>query len=306
MGTEAHAPVILHTVLVVLPDDLRDAYLSRLGLDAEPPSADALARLHRRQVERVPYETTWLHAGETWDIDPLASATRVARHGRGGYCYHLNGAFGSLLRTLGYEVTPHSGGVHGPGGPTAGDAGNHLVLGVSGLPTDDNPSGQWYVDAGLGDALYDPLPCVPGTYLQQPWKLVIERDDSDDDAWHLAHDTGGGFTGMRWRTQPATPDDFLEQHAHLSTSPESGFVQVVTAQRRDATGIDVVRGLVCKRIGDGAYELDPITSRDEWFALLADRFDLRYDGVDRSVLDRLWDRVLAAHRAWEARRADRV
>ena len=35
---------------------------------------------------------------------------------------------------------------------------NHLVLTVSGLPTDDNAAGVWYVDGGLGDVLYDPLP----------------------------------------------------------------------------------------------------------------------------------------------------
>jgi N-hydroxyarylamine O-acetyltransferase len=30
--------------------ELRMAYLRRLGLDAEPPSVEALQRLHRRQV----------------------------------------------------------------------------------------------------------------------------------------------------------------------------------------------------------------------------------------------------------------
>ena len=48
----------------VLDRDVRDAYLHRLGLDAEPPSVAALARLHRRHVERVPYETLWIHGGE--------------------------------------------------------------------------------------------------------------------------------------------------------------------------------------------------------------------------------------------------
>ena len=39
--------------------ELRDAYLDRLGLEAEPPSANGLRRLHRRHVEEVPYETLW-------------------------------------------------------------------------------------------------------------------------------------------------------------------------------------------------------------------------------------------------------
>src|SRR3954447_24742933 len=95
--------------------DLEAAYLARLGLEAEPPSVDALQRLHRAQVERVPYETLWIHAGEAWSIDVDASVRRVATEGRGGYCFHLNGAFAALLASLGYAVARHVGGVHGPG-----------------------------------------------------------------------------------------------------------------------------------------------------------------------------------------------
>ena len=73
------------------------AYLRRIGLEAEPPSVEALQRLHRAQVEHVPYESAWIHLGEQWDIDPLASMRRVAHEGRGGYCYHLNGALSLLL-----------------------------------------------------------------------------------------------------------------------------------------------------------------------------------------------------------------
>ena len=140
--------------------ELQAAYLGRLGLEPEPPSVDALQRLHRRQVERVPYETMWIHAGEGWGIEPVDSVARVALDRRGGYCFHLNGAFAELLTSLGYAVTRHVGGVHGPDGPDAAELTNHLVLTVSDLPTDENPSGAWYVDAGLGDALYEAVPLL--------------------------------------------------------------------------------------------------------------------------------------------------
>src|SRR5947209_2998869 len=58
--------------------ELRTAYLRRLGLDAEPPTVDALQRLHRRQVERVPYETMWIALGEGWTIDLDDTVRRVA------------------------------------------------------------------------------------------------------------------------------------------------------------------------------------------------------------------------------------
>jgi arylamine N-acetyltransferase len=280
--------------------DLQAAYLRRLGLEPEPPSLEALQRLHRRQVERVPYETMWIHMGESWGIDPVDSVTRVALHSRGGYCFHLNGAFSELLRSLGYEVTRHVGGVHGPSGPDVGALTNHLVLTVSGLPTSEHPSGIWYVDAGLGDALHEALPLTAGEYRQDPFHLVLESTSDGVGDWHLTHDPAGGFTGMSWRSAPAVMADFAARHEWLSTSPESGFVRVATAQHRDATGVDVMRGLVLARIGMGTAPSEPLTVRHEWFAALGDVFDLRFEGVPSEMLDNLWNRTLDGHRAWDA------
>jgi N-hydroxyarylamine O-acetyltransferase len=281
-----------------LDAELQERYLRRLGLSIEAPSLDALQRLHRRHVERVPYETMWIHSGETWGINPVESAMRIAVKGRGGYCYHLNGAFGALLRSLGYEVADHVGGVHGPEGPSPAAMGNHLVLTVSNLPTVENPSGVWYVDTGLGDALYEALPLVAATYVQEPWRVVL--DSRGDGEWHLSHDPMGGFVGMSWTIAEASAGNFTSQHEWLSTSPSSGFVQVAMAQHRDSSGVDVIRGLVPIRVGRGANTGEPLTNRDDWFALLADVFDLHFDGDPPDVADHLWDRVCTQHRIWEA------
>jgi arylamine N-acetyltransferase len=294
----AHGSVMFMSRVVA--DGLVDAYLDRLGLEAEPPSAEALRRLHRRQVERVPYETLWIHAGESWGVDPVQAMTRIALHGRGGYCYHLNGAFGLLLRSLGYSVEGHVGAVHGADGPNAESTANHLVLTVAGLPADDNPSGRWYVDAGLGDAMYEPLPLAAGVYRQEPFRLVLEEPRDERGDWHLTHDPSGGFVGMYWTTAAAELGDFEARHHWLSTAPESGFVQLPMAERRDATGIDVIRGLVLSRIGSNARSHEPLTERDDWFAALADMFHLRFEHSPSGACDRLWSRVVDRHRAWEA------
>jgi len=279
--------------------ELQGAYLRRLGLDAEPPSVDALQRLHRRHAERVPYETMWIHAGETWGIDPLDSVVRIALQGRGGYCYHLNGALGELLRSLGYAVSGHVGGVHGPQGPDAESAGNHLVLTVSGLPAPENPSGIWYVDVGLGDALHAPLPLAAGVYRQEPFRLILEETGVGSGHWHLTHDPAGGFVGMNWTAAEAELAIFAPKHRWLSTSSDSGFVRLAMAERRDATGVDVMRGLTLARIGRGAGSREPVTEREDWFAVLDDVFGLRFDSSAPEARDHLWNRVLAAHRAWE-------
>ena len=75
---------------------------------------------------------------------------------------------------------------------------------------------------------------------------------------------------------------------------------MAAAQRRDATGADILRGLVLTRVGTGTAPSEPLTERDDWFAVLADVFGLRFDGIATEALDRLWERSLAAHHAWEA------
>jgi len=282
-----------------IDDEVVRAYLDRLGLEAEPPSLDALRRLHRAQVERVPYETLWIHAGEVWGLDPRGSIDRIVHEGRGGYCFHLNGAFSELLRALGYAVTRHVGGVHGPAGPDAEMLTNHLVLSVAGLPTSDNPGGTWYVDAGLGDALHDPLPLVAGPYEQGPYHLALEATADGVGDWHLTHDPAGSFTGMSWRAAPTGMGAFAERHEWLRSSPDSGFVRLASVQRRDATGVDIMRGLVLTRVGAGTAPAAPLTERHDWFGALADVFGLRFERTAPEALDHLWTNVLAKHRAWK-------
>ncbi|MDQ3738580.1 MAG: arylamine N-acetyltransferase, partial [Actinomycetota bacterium] len=252
------------------------------------------------QVERVPYETVWLHLGEPWTADAGAALDRIARSGRGGYCYHVNGAFGELLLALGYQVTRHIGGVHGPGGPDPAAMTNHLVLTVAGLPTDDHPSGVWYVDAGLGDGLYEPLPLRAGTVRQGPYRFTLEPAVDGLGSWHLLHDPElGSFTGMNFDMAPAAPDAFDARHRFLATSPESSFARTVTAQLRRADGAEILRGLVLSHVGPSDPSPRVLLERDEWFGVLAERFGLTLDDVDTAAKDRLWVRTLNAHRAWE-------
>lgn len=94
-------------------NQLVTAYLNRLGLDAETPSLQALTRIHRAHVERIPYETFWIHLKEGWGIDPLESFRRAATTRRGGYCFQLNGGLYTLLTQLGYRVSLNPANVHG-------------------------------------------------------------------------------------------------------------------------------------------------------------------------------------------------
>jgi arylamine N-acetyltransferase len=238
--------------------------------------------------------------GERCSCSAEASLARIAKTSRGGYCFHLNGAFSELLGVLGYDVVRHVGGVHGPDGPSESAMTNHLVLTVHGLPSGDNTIGAWYVDVGLGDALYDPLPLRSGTYEQPPFRLELSETPGGVGDWHLTHDPRGSFLGMSWRSASTDLAAFEPMNADLSTSPESGFVKTLSVQRRSAGAVDILRGLVLLRLGDGAHERT-VESREELAAVLGDVFGLDLDDFAGEP-DALWERAYAAHVAWEAAR----
>jgi N-hydroxyarylamine O-acetyltransferase len=280
-------------------DHYATAYLERLGLDREPPSVEALARLHRAHVERIPYETLWIPLGEAWTVDPNESQRRIATEQRGGYCFHLNGSLHRLLTALGYHTVRHIGTVHGPEGPTPDGHANHLALTVHNLASqNDRLNGSnWYVDVGLGDALYEPIPLCVGPHIQGPMHLTMT--DLGSSRWRLGHDPQlGSFTAMTFNTEPTEMASFANRHSELSTSLHSRFVRTVTVQRRDATGADILRGLILKRVGDQPTSTELFTA-DEWFTALRDVFDLPLQHLDRDARSRLWNRVNDAHNRWQ-------
>jgi arylamine N-acetyltransferase len=187
--------------------------------------------------------------------------------------------------------------VHGPVPATEQEMANHLVLTVAGLPTDENPGGTWYVDAGLGDALHEPTPLVAGPFQQPPFAMRLDETPGAIGDWHLTHDDSGGFTGMAWRSGAATIDDFRAKHEWLSSAPESGFVRVLTVQQRDATGVDILRGCVLSRVGDGASAAD-LTTQAELEDALTDVFHLDLAGIDPSASSSMWERMQREHERW--------
>ncbi|SFK98577.1 Arylamine N-acetyltransferase [Streptosporangium canum] len=279
-------------------------YLARLGVPHPgPPSVGALRSLHRAHVERVAYQTADIHLGRPTTIDPSASADRIVRHGWGGYCMHLNGAFSALLAALGYQVRRHRGGVQlAHDQPAPGADANHLAVTVHGLPGPENPGGSWFVDVGLGDGLHEPLPLVTGTYRQGPFTYGLRPSPVEPRGWRFDHDPDGSFVAMDFVVEQATMADFTARHVELTTSPASRFTRVLTAYRRDATGSDLLRGCVLTRVGAdaGRWELG---SAAEWYATLAGRFGVTLTDVPDTEREALWERVRAAHDRWRTSRA---
>ena len=273
-------------------------YLRRLGLPTllnAPTSTENLRALHVAHIEKVSYEALEIWLGRPTTVDPVESAERIIQ-GRGGYCYHLNGAFSALIAALGYDVTRHVGGVQNRGAEP-GITANHLVLTVRGLPSADNPGGEWLADLGLGDALHEPLPLVAGTYRQGPFQYVLRPSEVAPGGWRFDHDPSGSFEGMDFGLAPTGMSAFTDMHHHLTTSPTSGFVRVAAVQRRDAYGVDTLRGLVLTRLGNGKQTVT-LSNAADYYAALADIFLLPLDDVSATEKDKLWRRVHDAHERW--------
>ena len=278
-----------------------DGYLARLGLDRPSrPDAQWLFAAHRAHISRVPYENLEIQLKRPTTVDPVEAIARIAR-GRGGYCFHLNGALGTLLACLGYDVTRHLGQVRGVDADQ--DAPeltiNHQVLTVR-CAGGEYP--QYFVDCGLGDAPFEPLPLRAGVSVQGPFSYRLEPWAQREGGWRFVHDPRAeSFPSMVFAPEPVEFSAFAQAHQHLSTSPDSGFVQAAVVGRRTAQALEVLRGRVFVRNDGVQVTKEPIDTRAQWYELLADVFGLTLPEIDTAARERLWQRVSRAHEQWLAK-----
>src|SRR6516225_7933206 len=89
-----------------IADSAIDDYLDRIGV-APPlrPDHSTLAMLQQAHLDTVPFENLSIHLGEPITLTVDALVDKIVRRRRGGFCYELNGAFGALLTSLGFQVT---------------------------------------------------------------------------------------------------------------------------------------------------------------------------------------------------------
>ncbi len=85
--------------------DQVNAYLRRIEVEAPAVlEKSSLDRLIYQHIRKVPYETMDIVMGRPVSVYPDEVLPKVAMNKRGGYCFELNGAFGCLLYSLGYQV----------------------------------------------------------------------------------------------------------------------------------------------------------------------------------------------------------
>lgn len=205
------------------------AYLNRIGIELpDRPDADFLRRLHRRHLHTVPFENLSIHLGEDIPLETDTLFDKIVTRRRGGYCFEVNGAFATLLRSLGYRVSLLAARVHGPSGfgPLS-----HLALRVD----LDEP---WLVDVGFGRNPELPLR-LDERGEQNDVGGVFRIETTDEGDLDLHRD---GSVLYRIEQRARELDDFKAAHWYLRTSPESHFTRSPFATLFTDQGITTLAG----------------------------------------------------------------
>ena len=242
-----------------------DDYLARLGVDGRPAAtAEVLRALHTAHLHRVPFENLDIHLDRPITLDVDRFVDKIVRDRRGGFCYELNGAFASLLGSLGFEVELLEARVHGPDG--LGIRFDHLALRVR---TSDGAT--LLADVGFGDSFDEPLPWTFDEDLVDP-NGTFRLTEVDDVTVDLLRSEEPSY---RLFVRPLDLAAFAPG-CEFHQSPASHFAANTVISRRTADGRVTVRGLTLIRTFGGERVESTIDPLDLAQAL-ADEFDVRLD-----------------------------
>lgn len=244
------------------------AYLRRLDVTRGQVTTDlsGLILLHERHLRTVPFENLSIHLGEPITLDTDALVDKLTVRGRGGFCYELNGAFATLLTTLGFPVALYEARV-GPDG--SGMRFDHLCLRVR-LATGDR-----LADVGFGASFLHPLDLETGAPQTDPtgtYQIVAVGDDEFDMV-------DNGEVQFRFATRPRELADFATACRHHQTSPESHFTQQTVCSKATADGRVTISDRTLITTTDGQRTEHAIVSDDELLDLYHLHFGIALDRV---------------------------
>ena len=243
-----------------------EAYLKRIHYDGSRlPTLANLIELHRTHLLNVPFENLDIHLGRPIVLDGDKIIHKIVERRRGGFCYELNGAFCSLLRALGFEVSMLSAAVAGDEG-SYGQPFDHMAL----LVELDEP---WLADVGFGDSFREPLRLTDREEQQQGDEayrlsdageyLILERCEAG--VWNAQY---------RCTLQHYNLEDYSGMCHYHQTSPESPFTQRRTCTRATPDGRITVTGLRLITTIRGDKQERELAGDDEWRAALGQHFGI--------------------------------
>ena len=253
-----------------VPDVDVERYLQRIGL-SEMPTVDlaGLTLLQRAHLTVVPFENLDVVAGVEVRTDAAWSIDKVVNRGRGGWCFELNGAFGALLRALGFDVLQLGAAVLFDGPSKIVD---HLTLEV-GLDR------SYLVDVGFGESFISPLDLnVRGPQIDPAG--AFEFIDSSEGLTLTRHDAKGvPVPQFRFRRTHHDLAEFDDASNRLRTDPSLDWSSKPFATRLLEASVDgsddrvtLKRNRLTTKTG-GVEDETPV-GKAEWNATLTKLFNM--------------------------------
>lgn len=220
-------------------------------------SADA-ATLHaimRQQLFTIPFENLDVQAGKIVSLIPEEITDKILHHGRGGYCYEVNGLFAMALEKL---AIPYRFVAARPMFYPARRPKTHMAI------VAEVEGRQWLCDLGFGS--YG---------IRAPLALdKLDTDiEQDFDRFRLSRHGNGEYLLQakvegEWRNQygfDLTPQewiDFVPANYLNSTHPEAIFVQKLLVIQHRPEGRQILLGDVLKTITAKGEHQQQIAAED--------------------------------------------
>ena len=259
-----------------------DSYLDRIGFEGPlRVDHDTLIAIHRKHLEKIPYENLDVQLGHRSDTSIEAAYSKIVERGRGGWCYEMNGLVGWALAVIGFPIKRVCGGV---ARSLRGDSamGNHLVL------ITELEGKKLIVDTGFGDGFAEPIPLRAHDFNQRGFDFRLEQ--IDDRYWRLNNHAHGGAPSFDFTLEPADETLLDSQCQYLQTSEESPFIMAFICQRFVQHGYEVQLGRMARSITPGGIETRLLNSAEEFVDRLQKTFDL-----DIPEAADIWPRIVERH-----------
>jgi len=127
-------------------------YLQRINFDQPIDlNIDCLSQLQAHHLLAVPFENLDIHNNHSISLEPNSIFNKIVVAKRGGFCYELNGSFGSLLNAIGFEVNMVSAQVYSEDTNIYSPEYDHLALIV------EIDQFKYIVDVGFGEFAFHPI-----------------------------------------------------------------------------------------------------------------------------------------------------
>lgn len=251
-----------------LTDEMRDAYLARIGVNQVPePTLENLHMLIYQHQCTVPFENMDLYPEyHEIKLDTESLYDKIVTRHRGGYCFELNGMFVLLLRKLGYEAYSVVCRVMMGGNTLRGLSHRGCVIKLDGE--------KYIADVGFGG------PMAPFAVPLNGEKVTLHGEtfwvDPVEDGWFIEvrlDSEGKEWPVIMFADARMLAADFIPLNEMISGTPQSGFRQRANVSVRRPDGHCNLMDRELKILKDGETTIIPVTD-ENFHPLLKEYFGI--------------------------------